>query len=91
MISWILLGLTNGAFIVYLVRQSIMKKKAEALQAQVRNNLGHYAELWDLGPYHCMHDVPLSNITQKCAWPVAHCYNTPMPTDEERKIRKKVK
>jgi len=87
MIGWILWIATLIGFGIYFFRKRLMEKRHEAQQALSRNNNGHYTELWDLGP-RCIHNVPLSKYTKECAWPIAHCYETPMPTDEERKIKK---
>lgn len=87
MTGWILWIVTLVGFGIYFLRKHLIAKRIEKQQMMNRNNLGHYEELWDYGP-RCMHNVPLSKYTKQCAWPIGHCYDTPQPTDAERKITK---
>jgi len=85
--GWILWIATLALIGVYFLRKHLMAKKLEQRQARDRNFLGHYEELWDNGP-RCTHNVPVHKVTKECAWPIAHCYEVPKPTDQERKLRK---
>lgn len=86
MFEHIILGSLFLFNIVYFIRKYIIDKRIEKLQQQ-RNRDGHYVDLWDEAPYRCIHNVPPDKHTKECAWPIAHCYEIPKPTDNERKIR----